>query len=133
MKRNRLIYALPLVCFMATAALADNYGEERRGAATGSRSGTSDSMSSDRGSMSRDTQSSGASKSTMADTAITAKVKAALLAERDLPSTQIKVETKNGVVQLSGFLNSQSEIDRAVSVARNIDDVKSVESNIQTK
>lgn len=133
MKRNRLVYALPLACLLATAAFAADdsmTGGTRSSAGTTttdpgySNSDRSDAMSSDR---------STSSHSTTKDAAITAKVKSALLAERDLPSSQIKVQTNAGVVQLSGFLNSQEEIDRAVSVAKNVKDVKSVENNMQTK
>lgn len=41
------------------------------------------------------------------DSVITTKVKSALLAEKDLKSTQISVETFKGRVQLSGFVNSK--------------------------
>lgn len=47
----------------------------------------------------------------MSDSAVTAKVKSALLEEKSLKSTDISVETSNGVVTLSGFLNSQAEIE----------------------
>lgn len=46
----------------------------------------------------------------MSDSAVTAKVKSALLEEKSLKSTDISVETSNGVVTLSGFLNSQAEL-----------------------
>src|SRR3546814_13414248 len=45
----------------------------------------------------------------VSDSATTAKVKTALLAEKGLKSTDISVETKNGTVQLSGFVVSRSE------------------------
>lgn len=46
----------------------------------------------------------------MSDSAVTAKVKSALLEEKSLKSTDISVETSNGVVTLSGFLNSQAKL-----------------------
>src|SRR3546814_20837154 len=48
----------------------------------------------------------------VSDSATTAKVKTALLAEKGLKSTDISVETKNGTVQLSGFVVSSAQIDR---------------------
>jgi hyperosmotically inducible protein len=68
-----------------------------------------------------------------ADTAITTKVKAGLVKEPDLESLGIHVETEKGVVMLSGFVNSKTAADKAVSVARNVDGVSSVKSAIQVK
>ncbi len=69
----------------------------------------------------------------VADTAITTRVKADLVKERDLSSTGIHVETVKGTVMLSGFVNSKAEADRAVEVARSVDGVKKVESAIKVK
>jgi hyperosmotically inducible protein len=67
------------------------------------------------------------------DSAITAKVKSAFVADKEVSALDIKVETISGVVQLSGFVSSQQEIDRAAEVARNVVGVKSVENNIRLK
>jgi osmotically-inducible protein OsmY len=67
------------------------------------------------------------------DTAITTKVKAGLVKEPDLESLGIHVETEKGVVMLSGFVNSKSEADRAVKVAKGVDGVSSVKSAIKVK
>ena len=48
------------------------------------------------------------------DTAITAKVKAAIFHAPGLKSAEINVETFKSVVQLSGFVGSSSEISEAV-------------------
>jgi hyperosmotically inducible protein len=69
----------------------------------------------------------------VADTAITTRIKADLVKERDLSSTGIHVETVKGTVMLSGFVNSKAEADRAVEVARSVDGVKKVESAIKVK
>ena len=47
------------------------------------------------------------------DTAITSEVKAKLLADDIVPSRKVKVETTDGVVQLSGSVDSQAQSDRA--------------------
>ena len=52
------------------------------------------------------------------DSVITTKVKSALLKDTGLESLDIKVETRKGEVQLSGFVHSQSQIDRAVMIAQ---------------
>ena len=54
------------------------------------------------------------------DSVITTKVKAAIFNEATLKSAEINVETFKGVVQLSGFVNSQADINKAVELARGI-------------
>jgi osmotically-inducible protein OsmY len=67
------------------------------------------------------------------DSVITTKVKA-LLAEDDfLKSFQIGVETYKGTVQLSGFVNSQKAVDKAVEITRSVKGVKSVRNNLIVK
>ena len=67
------------------------------------------------------------------DAAITAKVKAAIFNEVTLKSSEINVETYKGVVQLSGFVSSQVNIDTAMSVAQKIKGVKSVHNAMKVK
>ena len=67
------------------------------------------------------------------DTAITTKVKAAIFNEPTLKSAEINVETFKGVVQLSGFVNSRADIDKAVGVTRAVSGVKSVKNDMRLK
>lgn len=67
------------------------------------------------------------------DAVITTKVKAAILQEETLKVTEINVETFKGVVQLSGFVNSQADINTAVRVASGINGVKSVKNDMRLK
>lgn len=60
------------------------------------------------------------------DTVITTKVKTALLAEKNLKSTQINVETFKGRVQLSGFVSSRADAQRAIQVTQGVAGVQSV-------
>lgn len=69
----------------------------------------------------------------MDDTMITTKVKAAVFNDASLKSAEINVETFKGRVQLSGFVNSQADINRAVSLARDVDGVKSVINDMKLK
>ena len=62
------------------------------------------------------------------DSVITTKVKAAVLNDPSLKSTEINVETYKGVVQLSGFVSSRTDINRAVEVARGVRGVTSVKN-----
>ena len=67
------------------------------------------------------------------DTVVTTKVKAAILNEPSLKSAEINVETFKGVVQLSGFVNSQTDINKAVEVVRSVSGVKSVKNDMRVK
>lgn len=67
------------------------------------------------------------------DTVITTKVKAAVFNDASLKSAEINVETFKGRVQLSGFVNSRSDINRAVVLAKEINGVKSVANDMRLK
>ena len=67
------------------------------------------------------------------DAVLTTKVKAAIFNEPGLKSFEINVETYKGVVQLSGFVNSQADINKAVEVARSVKGVVSVKNNMRVK
>jgi osmotically-inducible protein OsmY len=67
------------------------------------------------------------------DTLITTRVKAAVLNEPGLKSSEINVETFKGKVQLSGFVGSQGDIDRAVAVAKAVKGVSSVSNDMRLK
>ena len=67
------------------------------------------------------------------DTVITAKVKAAVFNEPTLKSSEINVETFKGRVQLSGFVSSQADIAKAVSVTRSVKGVTSVANDMRLK
>lgn len=67
------------------------------------------------------------------DSVVTSKVKAAILNEPSLSSAEINVETFKGVVQLSGFVNSKADINKAVSVARSVSGVASVKNDMRLK
>lgn len=69
----------------------------------------------------------------MDDTVITTKVKSAIFNEPTLKSAEINVETFKGTVQLSGFVNSRGDVDRAVSIARNVAGVTSVKNDMRVK
>jgi len=67
------------------------------------------------------------------DSVVTTKVKAAIFNEPTLKSAEIGVETFKGVVQLSGFVSSQSDINKAVEVARGVAGVTSVQNAMRIK
>ncbi|KEA53277.1 MULTISPECIES: molecular chaperone OsmY [Mangrovibacter] len=69
----------------------------------------------------------------MDDSAITAKVKSALMDNDSVKSTDISVDTDKGVVTLSGFVTSQKLAETAVNVAQHVDGVKSVSDKLQVK
>ncbi|MCW0938509.1 molecular chaperone OsmY [Pantoea sp. RG18] len=67
------------------------------------------------------------------DTATTSEIKAKLLADDIVPSRNVKVETTDGVVQLSGQVANQAQSDRAESIAKAIEGVKSVKNDLTVK
>ena len=67
------------------------------------------------------------------DTAITTSVKAAIFNEPGLKSAEINVETFKGRVQLSGFVSTRANIDRAVQVAQAVNGVTSVANDMRIK
>lgn len=67
------------------------------------------------------------------DSVITTKVKAALIKDDTTPGGAIKVETFKGVVQLSGFVDTQLQRARAAEISRGIEGVQDVVNNITVK
>jgi osmotically-inducible protein OsmY len=67
------------------------------------------------------------------DSVITTKVKSLLAADDFLKSFQIGVETFKGTVQLSGFVNAQNAVDKAVEITRSVKGVRSVKNNLIVK
>lgn len=67
------------------------------------------------------------------DSVITGKVKAAVFEDPALKSAEVNVETFKGVVQLSGFVSSQADINKAVSLARGVNGVTEVKNDMQVK
>jgi hyperosmotically inducible periplasmic protein len=67
------------------------------------------------------------------DSVLTTKVKSALIADNEIAGTDVKVETHNGEVQLSGSVKNQAQMDRAVLIARGMDGVKDVKNNLTVK
>ena len=80
----------------------------------------------------RDSKSS-SMKGYAGDAATTSEIKAKLLADDIVPSRNVKVETTDGVVQLSGHVANQAQSDRAESIAKAIEGVKSVKNDLTVK
>lgn len=67
------------------------------------------------------------------DSVTTAKVKAALLADPSIKGLDIAVNTRKGEAQLSGFVDNQGQIDRAIEVTRGIEGVSQVSNQMSIK
>ncbi len=67
------------------------------------------------------------------DAAITAKVKTAIIGEPGLKALQINVDTANGVVVLSGAVDSPTSVDRATQIAQAVEGVKSVDNRLTVR
>ena len=64
------------------------------------------------------------------DKAITARVKSKLYADHTVKGTQVNVNTFKGVVQLSGFVDNQTQKDRAGEIAQQVSGVQGVRNDI---
>lgn len=67
------------------------------------------------------------------DAAITASVKAALVADDLVKSLDVQVETRKGVVQLSGYVDSQAQISQIAALTRSVAGVREIENGITLK
>ena len=67
------------------------------------------------------------------DGIVTARVKTALFADASIKGLDIAVATHQGEVQLSGYVDNQLQIDRAVEVARGIEGVRTVSNQMSVK
>jgi osmotically-inducible protein OsmY len=65
------------------------------------------------------------------DAALTAKVKTALAADREVPAHNVNVTTYRGLVQLSGFVESEAVARKAADLARNVDGVRDVYNDVR--
>jgi len=67
------------------------------------------------------------------DSVITTKVKSLLVADDFLKSFKISVETRKGVVQLSGFVDSQNAVNKAGQIAKGVGGVRAVKNDLIVK
>jgi hyperosmotically inducible protein len=67
------------------------------------------------------------------DSVITTRVKEAIYKEPTLKSVEINVETFKGVVQLSGFVSSPANMDKATAIASGVKGVQSVKNDMRRK
>lgn len=81
----------------------------------------------------RKDDSSGSVGQFVDDATVTARVKTSFATDDTVKARNIKVETTKGVVHLSGEAHSQQEVDRALALAREVSDVKSVTQDIVIK
>lgn len=70
---------------------------------------------------------------TLDDGVVTARVKTALLGDESTKSRDIAIVTRKGEVQLSGFVDDQQQIDRAIAITRGIEGVRSVSNEMSIK
>jgi hyperosmotically inducible periplasmic protein len=67
------------------------------------------------------------------DAALTARVKAALIDHEATKARQIQVETSSGAVQLSGFVDSEMDVETALKVARSVPGVREVNNGLDLR
>ena len=67
------------------------------------------------------------------DASVSAGVTAAIAAAPALKGSEIQVDTKQGVVQLSGFVSSAEDVATAAAVARTVRGVQSVRNDLRLR
>jgi len=67
------------------------------------------------------------------DTVVTTRIKSALMANPEINSYDFKVSTREGEVLLSGFVDSQAQLDLALDTVRAVEGVKTVKNNVALK
>ena len=72
-------------------------------------------------------------KQVASDSAITSKIKSKYLVEKNFKSFKVSVETKDGIVVLSGFVDDQATKTRAGQIAAAVKGVKSVSNGLVVK
>jgi len=65
----------------------------------------------------------------MNDTAITASIKTKMATDKVVSAFNVKVETKNGIVTLTGNVNSTSEAEAAIDIASSTENVKDIDAS----
>lgn len=80
-----------------------------------------------------DTSLGGAASAAVTDASITSKVKTSLLADPDVSGLRIDVDTRDGVVTLTGIVNSSAEKARALDLARKVENVSRVEDKLTVR
>ena len=76
------------------------------------------------------TQENRSATETLTDQRITSTIKAKLIADPDVPGTDLNVDTFKGNVVLRGFVRSASQETKAIEIAQNVSGVKKVTSKI---
>jgi len=72
-------------------------------------------------------------KRIVSDSVITTKTKAELLKDEGFKSLKVSVETHQGVVLLSGFVETEAQVQQAETIAASIEGVKSVKNSLVVK
>jgi osmotically-inducible protein OsmY len=67
------------------------------------------------------------------DATISTKVRAAIVGDKNVTITEIKVTTFRGTVQLSGFVDNSAMITRAGDIAKGVEGVKSVDNDLKIR
>lgn len=68
-----------------------------------------------------------------ADASLTTQVKTALLSDPEMQALTINVDTREGIVQLSGFVDSRAQTEKAAAIAAAVDGVRSVDNKLDLR
>ena len=131
---DRKLKLLPLALFAAVAVVACDRSEQEKARSDAAWKDAKRAAEKAVGEVKQKTKEAGETTAQIVeDTAVTAKVRTALLAEKDVKSTDIAVETFQGKVILRGNVPDRSQVGLSGKVAKSVDGVKAVDNRLTVK
>lgn len=126
--RHRALTALAALAFLCFAAGCDQAQEDRAADAASKTVRKANDALREAGEVAR--EGAQAAGQAAVDATITARIKAALLADQSVNGAVIDVDTNGGKVTLSGQLSDQAQVDRALEIARDTAGVKALDNRL---
>jgi len=129
--KQSCLLALLTTMFLGAAACSDKVGPDK----LGEKGDKSTGAGSEQLATSSDARLNETAKADAAfnDMALAARVKAEILKDASLRTSDIYVDAQDGTVVLSGIVSKQEDATRAIQIAQRVGDVKSVESKLSIR
>ena len=130
LKQSSLLAVLTMM-FLGVSACSDKVGADK----LGENVDKSAEAGREQPATSTDTRRNETGKADAAfnDMTLAARVKAEILKDASLRTSEIYVNAQDGTVVLSGIVNKQEDATRAIQIAQHVGDVKSVESKLSVR
>ncbi len=123
-------WSLPAAMLLTLCACSDNSGEKVGQKVDKAAESAKEKLTESSDAIRRQAKSAEAAFN---DVALASKVKAEIRKDSALKTSDISVDSQDGVVVLSGVVEKPEDAIRAVQIARAVDDVRSVESKLSVR